>query len=112
MGQGPDHLPTKAMSAVFLSVGGPDHEISVNGQLIKFEMHPWSGPTLLNSKGDPCDNQQYDHPFWEAVSWWAQQGKRTENGLCIWDHPSEPITKHIGGKNYLVIGHTEPRRGN
>lgn len=95
-----------------ISVGGPTRQISVNGEIIHFEMHPYCGPALLNAKGDPADDQQPDHPFWTAVSHWAQQGERIDpEGLCIWDWPPEPITTKINSRNYIVTGHTEARPG-
>jgi len=93
----------------FLSLGGEDYRISVGGQVVTFELHPYCGPTLLDHKGDPADDQPLE--FLKAASLWIQQGKRMEDGLCRWDHPSEPITEHLGGRHYLVIGYTMPRRG-
>ena len=96
---------------IHLSTGGPIRTISVNGELIKFEMHPYCGPVLIAKNGDPLEDQKPKHFFWQAVSYWAQQGQRIENQECIWDYPSEPITEHLGGRHYRVIGKTEPRRG-
>ena len=96
---------------VFLDFGGPDRKISVNGEIMEFEMHPYCGPVLIGKDGDPLDNQKPRHFFWTAVSYWSQQGERIEDGMCVWDHPPEPITRPMGGRNHLVLGFTEPRRG-
>ena len=92
-----------------LDVGGEMLKISVGGRVYEFEMHPIFGPALLDRNGNALDKQPI--PFLKAVSLWAEQGRRMESGLCRWDHGSEPITKHMGGRHYKVIGWTEPRRG-
>jgi hypothetical protein len=97
-------------TVALLDCGGPMLKISVDGKIIEFEMHPYCGPTILNKKGSPLTYQPVS--FLKAASLWAQQGKRMEDGLCRWDHESEPIAKHIVGKNYVVTGYTKPRKGN
>lgn len=94
---------------VFLELGGPMLKIFVKGKIIEFEMHPYCGPNILNKRGEPLANQPVD--FLKAASLWAQQGKRMENGLCRWDHEPELITKHLGGRHYLLIGEKPPKRG-
>lgn len=99
------------MSLVHISMGGPDRQISVGGKIYTFEDHPFCGPTLLNKGGDPIDLKDHPQDFLEAASLWVQQGRRTENGLCVWYHPAEPIVEHIGGRHYRYVGETEPRPG-
>lgn len=84
-------------------------KISVNGRVIEFEMHPYCGPTMLNKKGDPLKNQPA--AFLSAASLWVQQGQRIEDGLCRYDHPPEPILRHMGGKHYQVTGYAKPVKG-
>ena len=83
--------------------------ISVEGKVYLFEMHRWVGPVALRRDGEPAKLQP--EAFLRAASLWAQQGKRVEDGLCRWDWPKEPILKHLGGRNYRVVGYTEARRG-
>ena len=90
-------------------VGGPMLKISVNKKVIEFEMHPFCGPNILNKKGTPLKRQP--PPFLYAVSQWARQGKRMENGLCRWDHEPKPILKHLGGRHWLIVGKEPPVKG-
>lgn len=96
---------------VFIDGGGPMHKISVGGKIIEFEMHWYCGPTILNKRtSEPLKHQPMD--FLHAASLWAQQGKKVdENGLCIWFHEPEPITEHIVGKHYKIVGEHPPVRG-
>lgn len=45
------------LGAVFISAGGPMFRISVDGAIYEFEIHPYCGPTLLNRRGEPLQNQ-------------------------------------------------------
>ncbi len=94
---------------VFIDCGGPMHAISVGGEILRFEMHPYCGPNILKPNGEPIDNQP--HEFLKAASLWAQQGEKVRNGLCVWYHPSEPITEHLGGNNFKIVGMREAVRG-
>lgn len=94
---------------VFLECGGPMFKISVGGKVIEFEMHPYCGPTILKRNGDPLKHQPT--PFLEAVSLWAKQGQKMENGLCVWFHEPKEIMKHLGGKNWEIIGYEPAERG-
>lgn len=92
-------------------VGGPMFKISVFGKIYEFEMHPYCGPTLLNRRGDPIPLDKHPSAFLEAASLWAQQGQKTEAGLCVWYHEPKEILKHLGGKHYLLVGYEPPVKG-
>lgn len=94
-----------------LDAGGPMYKISRRRKIYEFEDNQFAGPTILNKRtGSPATLQPT--PFLEAVSLWAQQGRKVdENGLCIWFHEPEPILKHVIGRHYLITGYTEPKRG-
>ena len=95
---------------VHICGGGPMRKISVRGVVYEFEMHPYCGPHILNRRGEPLARQPKE--FLKAASLWAQQGQRIdENGLCVWDHPPEPILKHLGGRHYQLVGHKPEERG-
>ena len=96
-------------STVFLDVGGPDFVIAVDGKFFTFELHPYCGPTLLNTKGIPLNAQP--SKFLEAASLWCQQGKKVQSGLCVWHRPPKPILKHLGGRNWEIIGYEPPLKG-
>jgi len=88
--------------AGLFSVGGPDHEIEVDGRRIKFEMHRWSGPAVLDSHGDIAHKQPGpNHKFWTAVTLWGEQGRHGgADGLCVWTEPVKPVLVHLVGRNY------------
>lgn len=94
---------------IHISVGGPEYDIQVDGEVYHFEMHPYCGPIRLNKRGD--EHKQQPMKFLEAASLWAQQGQRVENGLCRWDREPKPILKHLGGRNYTIIGHHPAEKG-
>jgi hypothetical protein len=98
------------MNAIFVLMGGPEHDISVNGKIYHFEMHPYCGPIALNKRNGEALKHQFG-PFLEAASLWAQQGRRVENGMCIWDREPKPILKHLGGRHYQIVGHHPAERG-
>ncbi len=99
------------MNAILL-LGGPTRTIQVDGVRYNFEMHPRLGPCLLGKDGEPVSVR---HPkqkrFLYAASLWAVQGQRIEDGLCRWDHKQEDILRHIGGRNYVVVGQKPVRCG-
>lgn len=73
---------------IHISFAGPTRTIMIDGKAIKFEMHRYCGPSMLNKRGDPLAHQ----PVWflEAASRWCQQGEKIENGLCVYD-PAIPL---------------------
>lgn len=101
------------MRIVHISFGGPIRHIMAKGKLYTFEMHHYCGPIPCKANGDPLATQPGPRsPFWEAVTLWSQQGERIgDNGLCIWDYPPQPITEHLGGRHYRVIGYTAATPG-
>ena len=95
------------MTIIHISMGGPNHAIfDEAGKRYKFEMHRMFGPILLRSDGEVAARQPGEKsPFWQVVTWWAQQGQKVDaNGLCQWEKPPEPKLQHLGGRHYKVIG--------
>lgn len=92
-----------------ISVGGPTLEIQVRGKRWRFEMHPYCGPIILNKN----ENEAASQPLYvlDAISLWAQQGRREEDGMCRWDHAPKEILKHLHGNHYKFLGYEEPVRG-
>jgi hypothetical protein len=85
-------------------------KISVGGKIIDFEMHPYCGPTILNKRtGSPLKNQPT--AFLESASLWAKQGKKMENGLCLWYHEPKEILQHMGGRHWKIIGYEPSVKG-
>ena len=75
--------PNQPSAAIFIDCGGPVLEIAVNGRRVRFEDHPYCGPTALKRNGDPARYQPND--FLTAATLWAQQGRKVKNGLCQWN---------------------------
>lgn len=96
-------------SGMLIMLGGPMYKIKVDEKIYEFEMHPYCGPTILNSHGNPAALQP--HRFLEAASLWAQQGQRMELELCRWDREPNEILKHLGGKNWKIVGYKNPVKG-
>jgi hypothetical protein len=94
---------------IHISLGGPVQKISVRGKIYTFEWHPYCGPIALKRNGDEARSQPVH--FLEAASLWHQQGKRIENDLCVYDVPGEPISQHIVGRQYKIVGHHPDKRG-
>lgn len=101
-------------SVGFVSVGGPERTILVGGQTWHFEMHHYFGPMPIKKRtGAGRDGTK---AFWEAVTYWAQQGERLdEAGVCVYDTPQPKPLYHLGGRNYTEdpamaarFGVTEP----
>lgn len=101
----------KSGMPAILTVGNPAKRISVGGKIFLFEMHSYCGPMPITKDGS--GRKHVPDSFWRAVTFWAQQGQRVgEDGLCVWDRVTkrQPITKHMGGRHYLVTGWTPEKR--
>jgi hypothetical protein len=105
----PTGLSVSTGSVCFVDCGGPTRKISVNGEIVTFEDHPYCGPTKLNKRGDPAREQPI--AFLKAASLWAQQGRQMKDGLCAWNHEQEPILRQINRRNAVVIGWKPARKG-
>lgn len=95
------------MGRVLISLGGPDRVIiDSKGNRWLFEDHPYAGPSVTNRNGSIKDPQPPEgSPFWDAVTHWAQQGKKLNDaGVCTWFKPHEPRLVHLGGKHFALEG--------
>lgn len=89
--------------------GGKMHKIQVDGKVYEFEMHPFCGPTLLNKHGSPLKHQPTR--FLYAASQWAKQGRKNENGLCVWYHEPEMIVENVTKRMGIFKGYKPAVRG-
>lgn len=71
--------------------GGGDYRIDVRGKTIRFEWSEQFGPMPVNRDGSEARSIKHNHPFWRIVSLWNLQGRRIENGMCIWHEPRKPV---------------------
>jgi hypothetical protein len=86
-----------------LHIGGPTFRICVRGKIELFEMSSRFGPLPCTQVGSErrVGNR---HPFWEAVSWWREQGYQVDaDGLCVWSVPPPPKVRHLGGRHYELV---------
>ena len=92
---------------VCMLYGGPDRLIYVAGKRWRFEDHPYCGPIPIGKNGAPVREPPENSPFWEAVSLWHEQGKRTQqfgNEIrCVWEPKMMRKMQHLGGKHYLMV---------
>lgn len=84
---------------VCLLLGGPDYVIDVHGRDVKFEWHDYVGPLPPKHIGPR-------HMFWTVVTWWSRQGKRVDNGRCVYDWPPHKteVARHLGGNQWELFG--------
>lgn len=62
--------------ALLLASGEREHMIvDGKGRRWRFEVHPYCGPMILRSDGEPASVQPGDRsPFWPAFERWQQRG--------------------------------------
>lgn len=82
--------------------GGDQRKIVVRGVVVYFSWSDRFGPLPETKKGDGR-YLSWRHPFWRAASLWDLQGRREEDGACVWHEPKNLVLKHMGGKHYLII---------
>lgn len=77
-------------TVAYVCLGGPIRRIVAGGRLWHFEMLHYLGPMPVHKKtGAGIEGTD---AFWQAVTWWAQQGERVDpSGACLYDrHPKVP----------------------
>lgn len=105
---GPESSDGK-QSRIFIDCfGGGDYVIEVRGKDVRFEWSERFGPMPINKDGSEALSIGPRHAFWRIVSLWNLQGRRIENGKCIWHEPKKPVLRHLGGRNYMVVADGEP----
>lgn len=96
------------MEVIHISYAGPEIMIIDRARRKwRFEDHHFCGPIVLNKDGDPAENQPpQSSPFWEAVTWWYQQGKRTKqiagSAYAEWTRPTMEKMVHVGGNHFIL----------
>lgn len=97
------------MQIIHVLSGGEDRKIIDRlGKEWIFEDHPYCGPSVLNKRGDPLEKQPAQKsPFWECVNLWYQQGKKIDNGICLWVAPKKEKYEHIVGKHWRFVGYED-----
>lgn len=97
--------PGKKTRVMIDCFGGGEYFIEVRGQRIRFEWSDIFGPLPINKNGTEAKSIGPKHGFWRAVSWWNLQGRKIENGLCVWRVPKRPVYEI---KNRFITKVIEP----
>lgn len=85
------HVFSSIPGAIYMDTWGVGpFVIEVDGKRYSFEDCDRFGPLLLRRNGSPLENQPGErHAFWKGYTPWRHQGRRVENGLCVWE-PFKP----------------------
>lgn len=80
---------TMGDTVAIVSMGGPIRKIYAGGRMWHFEMHHFCGPMPVHKKtGNGIDGTK---AFWEAVTYWVQQGQRVDAaGVCLYGRTELP----------------------
>lgn len=93
----------------FDSWGAGPFMIEVKGKSYRFGDSDRFGPYLADKHGDPTANPYPAErsPFWRAHRIWVRQGRRTEDGKCIWDEPKPTTVRMIGKRSCVIVENGE-----
>lgn len=93
------------MKTYICSFSEGDFRIKVDEKIYFFEMSRF-GPLLLRKDGEPAKSDP-TNKFLNAVTLWNRQGRKVQNGLCVYKIPKPDKVKHLGGRHYLIVEHGE-----
>lgn len=92
-----------------VSFGGDLLLMPIGTKTVLFELHHYFGPHPVSKKTfDPLE--RIPKGFWDAWERWDVGGRLVDGDLCILRHwckvcdGSGDETKHIGGRNYEIVG--------
>lgn len=67
-----------------MDIPGDPMTLEYAGKTYRFSFHWYLGPSFINKDGS--ERQRYPgvrNKWWQGFSLWCEQGKKTENGRCI-----------------------------
>jgi hypothetical protein len=78
--------------------------IEAAGKSYRFEDSDRFGPALISKRGDVLRNPYppQKSPFWRAHFLWVKQGRKIEDGLCVWREPKPNLLQRIG-RHAIVV---------
>ena len=93
-----------------VAIGPETVKIIILGKTYFFEWHRMFGPSRVNGRtGDICQHQPSEKsPYWVAVQWWHDQGKRIgDDGLAVWEPEAidVPILEMFGPRSGFIVGY-------
>lgn len=68
----------------WITLGGTQREIVVNGITYYLEMHHYCDPMRLTKSGMSHQKDFPQHVI-DAVQLWIDQGKRIDGNVCVWE---------------------------
>jgi hypothetical protein len=80
--------------------------IEVGDRRFTFEDSDRFGPLLLRRDGMPLDRQPGErHVFWRGYTPWRHQGRRVEDGLCVWQpfRPDRVRVVLVGRRRFVDV---------
>lgn len=84
-----------------ISFAGDTLTLSAYGKTYRFTWHNYLGPTFVTKRDEVAKTVPGERSkWWRGFDLWIRQGKRTENGECLW-HPGNPCQRCRGKGHYL-----------
>ncbi len=80
---------------------GKTYRICVGARTFLFDWSDRFGPTLVDKDGRQL-SAALPRRFVIAASLWAVQGKRVEDGMCVWHTPRKPVFKIQNGMMVII----------
>lgn len=99
VGRPVEQRTTAGIGQIHILWAGPERWLTVGGKQWVFEDHRYCGPIVLTPKtGEPAKNEPPEnHPFWQHVNAWYQQGKQTKAAggkvWCVYETPMQAARK-------------------
>lgn len=80
-----------------MSLPGDPITLTAFGSTYRFEWHNYLGPHFVNKRGDELKRPPGErNKWWVGFDLWFRQGKRTKNGVCLFDMPENVPTDKPG----------------
>jgi len=93
---------------------GIEYRIEVAGhRTVFFDWSDRFGPLFVTNRRLERKTQLKHPDVWNAIQWWFDQGKRHQDGLCIWEPVEIELERlkrtavPLGGGHYLVVNQGE-----
>lgn len=85
-------------NGIHIAMGNPSFIMKVNGKEYLTEWHHYFGPSHMNKDGSAKSKQPSGKsPWWQAVTWWHDQGGVVVDGVGQWKVPE--VETIIGERN-------------
>lgn len=99
---GPEDEERREVTHVCTFSDPGSYVIAVGARRYRFDYSDIFGPSVVDRSGREIAQPSHRSPFWRAVSLWALQGKRIDDGMCVWHEPAQPVCEQRGGQWHIV----------